>query len=66
MTVEKLIALLSYMNPNAEVRLAIQHRWSFEHELGNVAMTEDEQTVYIGEGTQIGYLPGEAAEALMW
>lgn len=72
MTVVELIEILeeaaSY-DPDMEVRLAFQPRWPFEHSIGATAeaVGEDESsTFYIAEGHQIGYLPGEAAEALGW
>lgn len=64
-----------------EVRLAFQPNWPFEHSLGEVEMCdradyEDEDDapdsddpqiiVYLGEGNQIGYLPGHAKKQLGW
>jgi len=70
MTVRDLIELLSEFDPNAEVRLAHQPRWAFEYSISTVAETEpnadDQTTVYIAEGNQIGYLPQEAADAIGW
>lgn len=52
-------------------------RWPFEYTVGGVALTPndadnngtahtDEPVVWIGEGRQVGYLPGIAANALGW
>lgn len=50
MTVEELIEQLSDMNPNAEVRLAIQPRYPFEYEIQDeVVETEDEAETSLNE-----------------
>ena len=64
-----------------EVRLAQQPNWPFEYSVGaTVAIDpasalededdeeiEDGKTiVYIGEGSQLGYLPGSATRELGW
>ena len=59
MTVQDLIDELQGINPESEVRLAEQPNWPFEYELKAIAEVED--IVYLGEGTQLGYLPGEVA-----
>ena len=66
MTVSTLIGYLEDMNPDSEVRLAIQPRWAFEHSISGVAEVEvdGEYIVYIGEGSQLGYLPEGAAEEI--
>lgn len=60
-----------------EVRLAVQPRWAFEHDIAGVALSsdlrrggEDEETgeetptvVYLAEGEQIGYAPPGIWEA---
>jgi hypothetical protein len=57
---------------DTEVRLAFQPTWPFEHSIGGieaVTLREDggkTPVVYIGEGRQLGYLPGAAAVALGW
>lgn len=121
MTVQELIDELETLNPDAEVRLAFQPSWPFEHSLGTVAeynaresyeivqgdydgeglawwimntdadedsdnahgpyetrtdaeealdeLLQDEPedgVVYLGEGAQLGYLPGAAKQALGW
>lgn len=83
MTVKDLIRQLEDFDPYAEVRLAFQPSWPFEHSIGNVvsvdltdedALEDDpfvdhntgERIVYIGEGSQIGYLPGQASSELGW
>ena len=79
MTVRELINLLEDFDENAEVRIAHQPRWPFEYSIGDVVACdggdedEDEpnasdapQVVYLGEGDQLGYLPGRAARELGW
>jgi len=62
-----------------EVRLAVQPRWPFEHDLAGIALSsdlrrggedEDEESVevtppvvYLVEGTQLGYAPPGIWEA---
>jgi hypothetical protein len=64
MTVQELIDALSAMDPEAEVRLAQQPGWPFECSVGEVL--EADGVLYVGEGCQIGYLPGEVRSALGW
>jgi hypothetical protein len=74
MTVQELIDALSQMNPDAEVRIAHQPSWPFELSVGSVVSAEVEDdmsgtmvdNVWIGEGSQIGYLPGAVKTALGW
>ena len=50
---------------NAEVRLAMQPSWPMEYSIdANATESSDvvEDVVYLFEGSQIGYLPAEAAE----
>lgn len=60
---------------DVEVRLAFQPSWPFEHSIGDIEVamlrersvaTLDGPVVYIGEGKQLGYLPGAAGVALGW
>jgi len=64
MTVERLIELLEQFNPEARVRIASGKGWPMEYELADVEATGD--VVYLAEGSQIGYLPQEAAVAVGW
>lgn len=82
MTVEELIEILEDLEPTAEVRIAHQPEWPMEYTVGEVvecgpndgeedddADVEDddrEGIVYIGEGTQLGYLPEHAVDELGW
>jgi hypothetical protein len=109
MTLRRLIEALEDLaaehGDNAEVRLAFQPSWPFEHSIGEIAANADEDAddepddmdddagpedddepehedypgqrvvgpetgkpavIYIGEGAQIGYLPGNASRALGW
>jgi hypothetical protein len=78
MTVNELIMLLEDMDGDTEVRLAMQPSWPFEYSIGGivrVSSLEDEEyddegngesVVYIGEGTQMGYLPNIVKNELGW
>lgn len=65
LTVEDLIAKLEGMDPEAPVRLAMQPNYPFEYTIGEVVQAED-GSVWIGEGTQDGYLRSAARDALEW
>jgi hypothetical protein len=64
-TVGELIAALENYDDDTPVRLAIQPGWPFEHHCGPIA-EDDDGTVWIADGGQIGYLPDPAREALGW
>ncbi len=68
MTVGELIEELKYMEQDATVRFASQPSWPFEYSINGVVQTtvKDQDTVYLEEGRQIGYLPKEAADELGW
>tara|TARA_R110002020_G_scaffold371241_4_gene582884 strand:+ start:186 stop:440 length:255 start_codon:yes stop_codon:yes gene_type:complete len=64
---------------DVEVRTAQQPRWAFEYSIDQavVVAEEDEEsdddrtppksvTVYLSEGSQIGYLPQAASDELGW
>jgi hypothetical protein len=76
-TVGDLIAALENYDPATPIQLASQPGWPFECTVGGVALTPDdadhhgtapadEPVVWIGEGRQVGYLSGVAANALGW
>lgn len=81
MTVRELRRVLFEVeDQDAEVRLAFQPNWPFEHSIGTIreVSLEDEnvydeegdeyveKVVYIGEGGQLGYLPNRAKQELEW
>jgi len=81
MKVIELKEALEGIPDDAEVRLAMQPSWPFEYSIGDVIpiepdeedfdedLEEDEQpikVVYLTEGSQLGYLPGNATEAIGW
>jgi hypothetical protein len=74
MTVRQLIEELEFMNQDVEIRFASQPSWPFEYsiddvidaEIENPRTGEAEEVVYLAEGRQIGYLPSEAKNELMW
>lgn len=70
MTVAELIAILEDFDGDAEVRLAQQPSWPFEYSIARfgveIAEVEGADVVYIAEGSQLGYLPGVARDAIGW
>ncbi len=77
MTVAELMEELEDVDPDAEVRLAMQPSWPFEYAIGRIAQVsapedesarkdEEPQVVYLSEGNQLGYLPGYVSEDLGW
>ena len=74
MTVAQLIEELEHIDPDTEVRFASQPNWPFEYSINDVVEVEvenrrtgeSETVVYLEEGLQIGYLPGEAKNMLGW
>jgi hypothetical protein len=78
MTVNELIMLLEDMDGDTEVRLAIQPSWPFEYSVGSIVRCspleyeeydregDGESVVYIGEGSQLGYLPLVVKDELGW
>lgn len=65
LTVGELIAALEEFDPTLPVRLAVQPSWPFEHAI-SAELGESDGVVYIAESSQIGYLSGDAAEAVGW
>src|SRR6266545_1957002 len=70
-------AALEALDEDTPVRLAHQPSWPFEYAVRAVATVPDvptepwhgerqEQVVYLVEGEQTRYLPGEVAEAIGW
>lgn len=75
MTVIELKEALEGIPDDAEVRLAMQPSWPFEYSIGDVIPIEPDeeapadeeiQVVYLVEGSQLGYLPKEASDAIGW
>jgi hypothetical protein len=76
-TVRDLIAALIVYDLDTPIRLATQPGHPIEHTLGQVVCTPDDAegdgtprtdppVVWLGEGQQVGYLPGLARSALEW
>jgi hypothetical protein len=76
-TVGKLIAALEQYDPATPIRLATQRGYPLEFTVGQVVCTPDDAeypgpartdppVVWLGEGRQVGYLPGLATNALSW
>ena len=80
MTAQELIEELEYAierngNQDVEVLIAQQPSWPFEYTIDQAVMveraesTQDDNgkvTVYLGEGSQIGYLNEDASRELGW
>lgn len=68
-TVSDLIEVLNTMNPDSKILFASQPSWPFEYSISDVVEVEDEEgfpTVYLVEGQQLGYLPGEVKDEIGW
>ena len=78
MNITQLIEELEYLKEtvgeDAEVRWAAQPRYPFEYSIDETIVHvqehsnsyETKNVVYLAEGSQIGYLPEEAAKELSW
>lgn len=75
MTLTELLDILNHIaeenDPDEiEVRQAHQPGWPLEYSIGQIACiegdAEDKPIVYLGEGNQIGYLPGRVCQELGW
>ncbi len=68
MTVGQLKEVLEYYNEDMEVRFASQPNWPFEYSINDAVpvKTDNGEIIYLEEGTQLGYLPGEAKDELGW
>jgi hypothetical protein len=77
--VGELITALEQYDPTTPIRLATQRGYPLEFTVGQVVCTPDDAeypgpartdlpppVVWLGEGSQIGYLPGLATNALAW
>ncbi|MGW5646230.1 hypothetical protein ACWEV3_40205 [Saccharopolyspora sp. NPDC003752] len=69
-TVGDLIAALKEYDPDAPVRWAAQPGYPLEYAIESVTndaeWDDTSPTVWLSEGRQIGYLPGNARNALGW
>jgi hypothetical protein len=76
-TVGELIAALQRYDTDTPVRWAHQSSWPMEYTIGQLVGTSDDAdnhgqrptgdpVVWLGEGRQVGYLPGIAGNALGW
>ena len=75
MTIGQLKEELEYLidheglSEGTEVRIASQPNWPFENTVdtvGHARGKDGEPALFIGEGSQIGYLGDEAREVLGW
>lgn len=64
MKVYELLELLEDLPEDAEIKLAEQPSWPFEYSISGVDIVED--TVYIIEGEQLGYLPKFVKDEIGW
>ena len=73
MTVADLKYYLEGLDDDTQVRFAAQPNWPFEYSISDATLVTVDRNdhkptdvLYLGEGRQIGYLPGEAKEELGW
>lgn len=81
MTIEELIRELEGLPQDTEVRFASQPSWPFEYSISSVVFIEEEidndgsdgednddrqGVLYLVEGGQIGYLPGNVKDEIGW
>ena len=76
MTVGELKEMLEGLDDDMEVRLAMQPSWPFEYSIDSVEVIDNdpdglddepiEGIVYLVEGSQLGYLPGDVCANLGW
>jgi hypothetical protein len=74
MTVGELKDLLEGLDDDIEVRLAMQPAWPFEYSIDDSCLIEkedednqrEETILYLVEGDQLGYLPGDVCDELGW
>ena len=71
MTTSDLINLLESVDPDTEVRLAMQPSWPFEYSIGEVIEINPKNIpkksiIYLSEERQIGYLPKEVQKEIGW
>ena len=71
MTVGELKEMIAGLDDDIEVRLAMQPTWPFEYDISSVEVmdiddAEPDRRVYLVEGRQIGYLPGDVTSQLGW
>ena len=68
MTVDELRDVLECYDGDMEVRFASQPNWPFEYSINDAVpvKTDDGEIIYLEEGRQIGYLPGDAKDELGW
>lgn len=73
MTVGELLDMISELPSDMEVRFASQPNYPFEYNISDVVVVEVEdrrgetkEIVYLAEGRQLGYLPGDVSVELGW
>lgn len=76
MTVGELKEMIDGLDEDVEVRLAMQPSWPFEYSISSVEVIDNdpegsdeepiEGIVYLAEGDQLGYLPGNVCDELGW
>jgi len=69
MSIDELIEVLQEaredLGGDAEVRLAMQPNWPFEYTIRN-GTASAEGVIYLAEGRQLDYLPGEISQEFGW
>jgi hypothetical protein len=77
MTVGDLREMIEGLDDGVEMRIAHQPSYTFEYSIANAVIIggplgandeeeHDEPVVYLVEGSQIGYLPGNVSRTIGW
>lgn len=67
MTAGELIDMLSELDADTEVRIASQPSWPLESRILDVTAPDETSDGYVYlAAAEVGYLPGEARQALGW
>lgn len=65
MTIGELKEMLEEMDDDKEIRFASQPSWPFEYFIMS-NYGENDEAIYLAEGRQLGYLPGDIKDELGW
>lgn len=70
MKIGELKELIDQVDDSLEVRFAAQPKWPFEYSIYDAVIIETKDNpdgcLYLIEGSQIGYLPGDVCEEIGW
>ena len=66
MTTGQLIEMLQEYDEDTPVSFAAQPGWAMEYSIRGELGEDNDGTVYLAEGHQVGYLSGDAKNSLGW